>query len=73
MKLRRYALAFAGLLVDWLAGYVVLGVVMCFLFPFPGHEITLGLGWRFWPGAIGGLLAGLYHFRIIVGKSPQPD
>lgn len=73
MKLRRYTLAGAGLLLDWLAGYIVLGGVMCLLFPFPGQEITLGIGWRFWPGAIVGLLVGLYHFRVIIGKTQPPD
>ena len=73
MRLLDYVIAFAGLMIDWLAGYVVIGIVMCFIFPLPGHPIALGIGWRFWPGMIIGLIAGIYHFRCIMRRRQRAN
>jgi hypothetical protein len=72
MSFLRYVLAALALLIDWVAGYAVIGTGMCIIFPLPGHEIIVGgAGWRCLPGTVIGLLAGVYHFRAMVRKKQR--
>jgi hypothetical protein len=64
----RYVVGAIGFLLVWFVVAVVVGVVMCILFPPPGKIAMAGIGldWRNLPGTVLGLLAGIHSFRASV-------